>query len=96
MRPSLRTIPGLRPCGVALALGLLAGPAEAAGLDGASLGIGWAVPFVGLLLSIAILPQLAPQPAPPAPQPMPPAAVAKPAERRTNSKQEAPYVEAAE
>ncbi len=43
-----------------------------------------------------ILPQLAPQPAPPASQPMPPAAVAKPAERRTNSKQEAPYVEAAE
>jgi Na+/H+ antiporter NhaD/arsenite permease-like protein len=34
-------------------------PASAASLDGASLGLAWALPFVGLLLAIAILPQLA-------------------------------------
>lgn len=42
---------------------VLAGPAEAAGaahgLDGAALAVGWALPFVGLLLSIALLPLLA-------------------------------------
>jgi Na+/H+ antiporter NhaD/arsenite permease-like protein len=42
-----------------LALVLASGPASAAGLDGATLGLGWALPFVGILLSIAILPQLA-------------------------------------
>ncbi len=31
------------------------------GLDGASLGVIWAVPFVGILLSIALFPLLAPQ-----------------------------------
>jgi Na+/H+ antiporter NhaD/arsenite permease-like protein len=41
------------------AVGLAAAPAEAAGLDGASFGLGWALPFIGVLLSIAILPQLA-------------------------------------
>jgi len=44
---------------------LLAQPALASsgghGLDGASLGVIWAVPFVGILLSIALLPLLAPQ-----------------------------------
>ena len=34
-------------------------PAEAAGLDGRQVGLAWAVPFVGLLLSIAVLPQVA-------------------------------------
>src|SRR4051812_15010048 len=34
--------------------------AEAATLDGSSLGIGWMLPFVGILLSIAVLPQLNP------------------------------------
>jgi Na+/H+ antiporter NhaD/arsenite permease-like protein len=40
---------------------LLVNPAMAAdGLDGAALGFVWAVPFVGILLSIAILPLAAP------------------------------------
>lgn len=40
---------------------VLASPAYAAeGLDGASLGIIWALPFVGILLSIAIFPLVAP------------------------------------
>jgi Na+/H+ antiporter NhaD/arsenite permease-like protein len=45
----------------ALALLVLSGsPALAAqGLDGAALGLAWAVPFAGLLLSIAILPLVA-------------------------------------
>ena len=30
--------------------------AQAAELDGAALGMGWAVPFVGLLVSIAVMP----------------------------------------
>lgn len=34
-------------------------PALAAGLDGASFGLVWAIPFLGILLSIAILPQVA-------------------------------------
>ena len=34
-------------------------PGLAAGLDGASLGLVWALPFVGILLSIAVLPQVA-------------------------------------
>jgi Na+/H+ antiporter NhaD/arsenite permease-like protein len=47
----------------ALALGLLAAtglPAGAAELDGARLGVVWAIPFVGVLLSIAVLPLMAP------------------------------------
>ncbi len=51
--------------GVALALGdagsAAAADAAHAGLDGARLGLGWAAPFAGLLLTIAILPQLAPR-----------------------------------
>jgi len=40
-------------------IALTASPAHAAaGLEGASLGAAWALPFVGILLSIAILPQL--------------------------------------
>jgi Na+/H+ antiporter NhaD/arsenite permease-like protein len=42
------------------ASGLSAVPAQAAeGIDGRTLGFVWAIPFVGILLSIAILPQLA-------------------------------------
>ena len=41
------------PCGTALA-------ADAPHVDGAALGAAWAIPFVGLLLSIAILPLAAP------------------------------------
>lgn len=39
---------------------LASAPGEAV-LDGARLGLGWATPFVGLLLSIALGPQLAPK-----------------------------------
>ena len=40
---------------------MAAGGAGAPHLDGASMGLLWAVPFVGMLLSIAIMPLLAPQ-----------------------------------
>jgi len=58
-------VPPARRGGGALAawlLGLLAlpGTASAAQLDGASLSLLWGVPFAGLLLSIALLPLLAP------------------------------------
>ncbi|MEN3031579.1 sodium:proton antiporter [Chromobacterium amazonense] len=39
---------------------LLPAVAQAADLDGASLSLGWAVPFAGILLSIALFPMLAP------------------------------------
>lgn len=46
--------------GVALAALIgYAGPAQAAGIDGASLGFIWAVPFIGILLSIALFPLFA-------------------------------------
>jgi Na+/H+ antiporter NhaD/arsenite permease-like protein len=35
-------------------------PAGAAGFDGAHLGVAWAIPFAGILLSIALFPLLAP------------------------------------
>ena len=35
--------------------------ANAASLDGSTLGLAWAVPFAGILLSIALCPLLAPQ-----------------------------------
>lgn len=44
---------------MALAGLLLAMPAEAAGISGAALSLGWALPFLGMLLSIALLPLLA-------------------------------------
>jgi len=51
----------MRIAGYVVASMLLANPAWAAeGLDGASLGLAWAVPFVGILLSIAVLPLAAP------------------------------------
>ncbi len=37
-----------------------AGSAQAAGFDGAALGVWWGVPFAGVLLSIALMPLLAP------------------------------------
>ena len=44
-----------------LALGALtAVPAHAAGIDGSSLGLTWAVPFAGILLSIALCPLFLP------------------------------------
>jgi Na+/H+ antiporter NhaD/arsenite permease-like protein len=45
---------------VAMALGLNAGSAFAAeGIDGKALGLAWAIPFAGMLLSIAIMPLVA-------------------------------------
>jgi Na+/H+ antiporter NhaD/arsenite permease-like protein len=49
----------LRPI-LTLALVLLPGPALAADLEGRSLGVLWALPFAGILLSIALFPLLAP------------------------------------
>jgi Na+/H+ antiporter NhaD/arsenite permease-like protein len=45
---------------IAAAVLLAATPAEAAGLDGAKLSIVWALPFIGMLLSIAIFPLVNP------------------------------------
>jgi Na+/H+ antiporter NhaD/arsenite permease-like protein len=45
---------------LAAALALLPQAASAAEFDGASLGVAWAVPFAGILLSIALFPLLAP------------------------------------
>ncbi|MCX8134158.1 MAG: sodium:proton antiporter [Roseococcus sp.] len=39
---------------------IAAGPAEAAAMDGRQLGLVWTLPFVGVLLSIALMPLLAP------------------------------------
>ncbi len=44
---------------LAATLSLAPFPAGAASLDGASFGTAWTLPFIGLLLSIAILPQIA-------------------------------------
>ena len=52
----------MRVAGLVVSFLLIGTPAFAAeGLDGSKLGIAWAVPFVGILLSIAILPLAAPQ-----------------------------------
>ncbi|WP_284336538.1 sodium:proton antiporter [Comamonas sp. NoAH] len=50
----------LRSAGVAGLVAALPALAQAAELDGASLSLWWAVPFAGLLLSIALMPLLAP------------------------------------
>ena len=51
----------MRRCALGLiALALLPDPAFAAGLDGRAFGVVWAVPFVGMLLSIALFPLFAP------------------------------------
>ncbi len=57
MRPSS----ALAPAAVAAALAGLSSPAHAAGLDGATLPLPWALPFAGLLLSIATGPLLFPK-----------------------------------
>ena len=44
---------------IAAALSLAHGAALAADLDGRTLGLAWALPFVGILLSIALLPLFA-------------------------------------
>ena len=44
----------------AIALGLWPGLSRAADIDGRSLALGWALPFAGILLSIALLPLLTP------------------------------------
>jgi Na+/H+ antiporter NhaD/arsenite permease-like protein len=46
---------------LAIALTFVAPSAEAASIDGAALGLAWAVPFAGLLLSIALMPLLMPR-----------------------------------
>jgi Na+/H+ antiporter NhaD/arsenite permease-like protein len=48
--------------GAALGLALFAGSSQAAAaeIDGAALGLAWALPFAGILLSIALFPLLAP------------------------------------
>jgi len=51
----------LRAAFAALLLACLAMPAAAEGLDGSQLGPVWALPFVGILLSIALMPILAPE-----------------------------------
>jgi Na+/H+ antiporter NhaD/arsenite permease-like protein len=45
---------------VAAALALAPGAALAAELDGRTLGVGWALPFIGILLSIALFPLFRP------------------------------------
>jgi Na+/H+ antiporter NhaD/arsenite permease-like protein len=57
-RPPAVTV---RAAALAIALVLVPGPATAAALDGAALRWPWALPFVGLLLTIAIGPQLFPR-----------------------------------
>lgn len=49
-----------RSLGALLALCALPLSANASGLDGSSLGLGWAIPFAGILLSIALCPLFAP------------------------------------
>ncbi|WP_428423546.1 sodium:proton antiporter [Methylibium sp.] len=63
MNPRGATVgPGVtRPRAVLVALGCgLPAVASAAAIDGAALGAAWATPFAGLLLSIALIPLLAP------------------------------------
>lgn len=50
----------MRRLRLALVLALLPSSAFAAELDGSTLGLAWIVPFAGILLSIALLPLLAP------------------------------------
>ena len=48
-------------CTFAAMLVLAVPPASAADINGGALGLGWVTPFVGILLSIALLPLLAPK-----------------------------------
>ncbi|WP_442897064.1 sodium:proton antiporter, partial [Enterovirga sp.] len=47
-----------RPAFLLPALLVLPEPALAAGLDGRAIGLAWIIPFAGILLSIALLPQI--------------------------------------
>ena len=49
----------MRVLTIAAALSLAPGAALAAELDGRTLGLAWALPFVGILLSIALFPLFA-------------------------------------
>ncbi len=49
------------PRALVLGASLLTGLAQAAELDGSQLSVAWGVPFAGILLSIALMPLLAPQ-----------------------------------
>ena len=49
------------PRALALGASLLTGLAQASELDGSQLSVAWGVPFAGILLSIALMPLLAPQ-----------------------------------
>jgi Na+/H+ antiporter NhaD/arsenite permease-like protein len=61
MTPGLTFRRALRSLAATLVLASLAGPAMAAeGPDGRSLGLAWSLPFVGMLLSIALGPLLVP------------------------------------
>jgi Na+/H+ antiporter NhaD/arsenite permease-like protein len=48
-----------RGLGLAVLTGLLPAPAWAAGVPGAELSLAWSIPFVGILLSIALMPLFA-------------------------------------
>ncbi len=50
---------GVRGWAAGAAVAMPAAAWAAAAIDGAQLGLAWAVPFVGMLLSIALLPLLA-------------------------------------
>jgi Na+/H+ antiporter NhaD/arsenite permease-like protein len=50
----------LRLLAALLVLVMAAGPAEAAAIDGRQVGLVWTLPFAGVLLSIALMPLLAP------------------------------------
>jgi Na+/H+ antiporter NhaD/arsenite permease-like protein len=58
--PRHATSPLLRGLAFAAALAILPEPAVAAEVDGGSLSVLWALPFAGILLSIALFPLLAP------------------------------------
>jgi Na+/H+ antiporter NhaD/arsenite permease-like protein len=57
----MHRVPAPRAVTLAAALGLLAGPASAAEIDGSGLSAWWGLPFAGMLLSIAIMPLAAPR-----------------------------------
>lgn len=59
MAPSVAAQIASRLAPAILALALGSAPAQAAALDGASLALPWAAPFVGMLLSIALAPLFA-------------------------------------
>ncbi len=58
--PRHATSPLLRGLAFAAAFAILPQPAMAAEVDGASLSVLWALPFAGILLSIALFPLVAP------------------------------------